>query len=255
MVNTQRLYLPNIEFAYETSFHAQVTEVHEQTVALDRTLFYPLGGGQAWDTGALNGPNGDLRVTEVNGKDTILHAVGENHQLEVGDEVSGIIDWQRRYSHMRMHTAQHLVSGVVYEMFDGARTVGNQINSHQSRIDFNPISFDEEMLHLLTLRVNSLIDEAHPLFDEEMSKQQVNAIMPEERTNMSLLPSSVKTLRVVTIGEMLDLCPCAGTHVSNLNELGHISIIGKKSKGKGTQRLTYELGTPNSIRSPRTRQI
>ena len=154
-----------------------------------------------------------------------------------------------------MHTAQHLVSGVVYEAFNGARTVGNQIHDDRSRIDFNPISFTEEMLTEVTRQVNTLIDEDYKVTDSTMTREEVNAEMPPERTNMDLLPSSVKELRVVKIGDNLDLCPCAGTHVQQLGEIGHIEITGKKSKGKGTQRITYELHIPKINPVPVTERI
>ena len=240
-MGSEKLFLESIEAGYLTNFTAQVTTVEEDKVVLDRTLFYPLGGGQNWDIGTLDGPNGILQVNEVRGRDDIFHHLGQGHQLEVGDEITGKIDWHRRYEHMRMHTAQHLVSGVVYDNFNEARTVGNQIHTERSRIDFNPIKFDEEMLQQLTQLTNDLIDENHTVSDEEMTRLEINAIMPPERTNMDLLPASVNNLRVVKIGESLDLCPCAGTHVKQLAEIGHIEIIGKKSKGKGTQRISYTL--------------
>ena len=241
---TEKLYLRSIESGYHQHFSAAVTKVEASKVVLDQTLFYPLGGGQNWDTGSLNGPNGSLEVSEVRGRDEVYHTVGEGHQLEVGDEVSGTIDWQRRHAHMRMHTAQHLVSGLVYEMFGGARTVGNQIHSDRSRIDFNPISFDESMLELLVERTNEIIGQNLDVTDTVMTRQEVNAIMPPERTNMDLLPASVRQLRVVKIDDGFDLCPCAGTHVRQLGEIGNIQILGKKSKGKGTQRISYDLGQP-----------
>lgn len=248
---TEQLYLRSIESGYYTDFHATVTSVDDGKVGLDRTLFYPLGGGQNWDTGSLVGPNGNLTVNEVRGRGTILHSVGENHQLEIGDEVKGSIDWERRHAHMRMHTAQHLVSGVVYEAFNGARTVGNQIHDDRSRIDFNPISLTEVMLEQIVFETNRLIDADHKVTDFTMTRTEVNAEMPPERTNMDLLPASISQLRVVKIGDNLDLCPCAGTHVQRLAEIGHIQIIGKKSKGKGTQRITYELEPPQIIPNPK----
>jgi misacylated tRNA(Ala) deacylase len=244
---TELLYLKSIKSGYFTNFNAIVSSVEGDKVSLNRTLFYPLGGGQNWDTGTLEGPNGRVIVHEVRGRENIIHTIDSNHQLEVGDEVKGAIDWQRRHAHMRMHTAQHLVSGVVYEAFNGARTVGNQIHDDRSRIDFNPISFTEEMLEEVTQQVNNLIDADHNVTDSTMTRDEVNAEMPSERTNMDLLPASVKQLRVVKIGDNLDLCPCAGTHVQRLGEIGHIEITGKKSKGKGTQRITYELQIPEII--------
>ena len=154
---TTKLYLENIEAAYQTKFSAKVIKAEEESIVLDRTLFYPLGGGQNWDEGTISGPNGPIEVREVRGREDIIHNLGVEHQLEVGDEVIGEIDWERRYSHMRMHTAQHLVSGIAYELFNGVRTVGNQINTTHSRIDFNPISFDEnEAFIALTLTSKNL---------------------------------------------------------------------------------------------------
>jgi misacylated tRNA(Ala) deacylase len=112
---TEKLYLHSIESGYYQDFNAKVIGVEDAKVILDQTLFYPLGGGQNWDVGTLTGPNGNLEVSEVRGRDAVLHTVGEGHQLEIGDEVKGTIDWERRHAHMRMHTAQHLVSGLVYE--------------------------------------------------------------------------------------------------------------------------------------------
>jgi misacylated tRNA(Ala) deacylase len=249
-MSTEKLYLESIEAGYFQNFHATVVEATDTTVVLDRTLFYPLGGGQHWDTGTLNGPNGPLSVTEVRGRTNVEHTTGEGHQLIAGDEVKGSIDWEHRYAHMRMHTAQHLVSGLVYELFNGARTVGNQIHADRSRIDFNPISFDETMLNTMVEAVNLRIDEGLEVTDSVMTRGQINDIMPPERTNMDLLPASVKDLRVVQIGEQVDMCPCAGTHVSNLREIGHIQILGKKSKGKGTQRVSYNLHIPERVREP-----
>ena len=249
---TEKLYLETLDSGYYQHFDAVVTSIENNQVVLDRTLFYPLGGGQHWDTGSLTGPNGEINVTEVRGRNAVHHTVEEGHQLEPGDEVRGSIDWEVRYAHMRMHTAQHLVSGIVYEQFNGARTVGNQIHAHSSRIDFNPISFDETMLATLTENVNQRVDDALPVTDSVMTREEINAIMPPDRTNMDLLPSSVKELRIVQIGDRIDMCPCAGTHVTNLAEIGHINILGKKSKGKGTQRIKYDLVGSPQLREPYT---
>ncbi len=240
-MKTEKLYLKDIKSAYKTKFNAKVQSVEDNKIILDRTLFYPLGGGQNWDLGHFQGPNGNIQVMEVRGRDYIEHYVETDHQLSSGDEIIGVIDWDRRYSHMRMHTAQHLMSGIVYEKYNGARTVGNQIHATHSRIDFNPISFNEEMLEELTNSVNVLTNQNIIVEDGIMTRSQINSIMPPDRTNMNLLPKSVKNLRVVKIGDNIDLCPCAGTHISKLSEIGDVKITNKKSKGKGTQRITYEL--------------
>ena len=240
-MTTERLYLTSIEAAYDEEFVATVTKVEENKIVLDKTLFYPLGGGQNWDLGVLNGPNGELNVTEVRGRDIIEHTVDDVFELEVGDEVTGLIDFERRYAHMKMHTAQHLVSGIAYELFNGVRTVGNQIHTDRSRIDFHPIQFTDEMLQQLQTEVNGKIKQALDVTDSQMTRDEINAIMPQERTNMDLLPTFINDLRVVTIGDQQDMCPCAGTHVRNISEIGEIEFTGKKSKGKGKQRVSYIL--------------
>tara|TARA_B100001121_G_scaffold310550_1_gene342403 strand:- start:3703 stop:4467 length:765 start_codon:yes stop_codon:yes gene_type:complete len=254
-MNTEKLYMNDIESAYFTKFNAKVISVEGNKIGLDRTLFYPLGGGQNWDFGHFNTDNGSVNVTEVRGRNLIEHQVDADHQLSIGDEITGEIDWDRRYSHMRMHTSQHLMSGLAYEMFNGVRTVGNQIHTSHSRIDFNPISFTEEMMDKLSQKANQIIKQNLEVSDCIMTREQINSIMPEDRTNMDLLPKFITDLRVVKIGDNVDLCPCAGTHISNLSELGEISIIGKKSKGKGTQRITYELINNPKIITPNSQII
>ena len=238
---TKKLYLESIEAAYLEEFTAEVIAIEDNKIILDQTLFYPLGGGQNWDLGTISGPNGEMNVIEVRGRDAIHHTVEDTFELEIGDEVTGTIDFERRYSHMKMHTAQHLVSGIAYEMFDGVRTVGNQIHTEKSRIDFKPIQFTEDMLFELQSAVNEKILLGLDVTDSQMTRDEVNSIMPQERTNMDLIPAFIDDLRVVTIGDKQDLCPCAGTHVRNISEIKGIEFIGKKSKGKGIQRVTYQL--------------
>jgi len=238
---TKKLYLESIEAAYLEEFSAEVIAVEDNKIVLDQTLFYPLGGGQNWDLGTLDGPNGKMNVIEVRGRDAIYHSIEDTFELDIGDEVKGKIDFERRYAHMKMHTAQHLVSGIAYEMFNGVRTVGNQIHTDKSRIDFKPIQFTEEMLSDLQFTVNEKIQHGLEVTDSQMTRDEINSIMPQERTNMDLLPSFINDLRVVSIGDKEDLCPCAGTHVRNISEIKGIEFIGKKSKGKGTQRVTYQL--------------
>jgi misacylated tRNA(Ala) deacylase len=238
---TEKLWMPSIESCYETDFTAQVISIEDNKAILDRTLFYPIGGGQNWDVGTLSWDGGESPVTEVRGRADIAHHLTNISGLRVGDEVEGNIDWQRRHAHMRMHTAQHLVSGIVYEMFHGTRTVGNQIHHDRSRIDFNPIKFEDEMLNRVLAHTNEMIESDLSVECRVMTRAEINRIMPPDRTNMDLLPVSVKELRVVRVGDDVDLCPCAGTHVRKLSEIGNMRLLGKKSKGKGTQRVSYTL--------------
>ncbi len=239
---TRLLYMDSVDACYDKEFDAEVTMAKPDWLMLDQSLFYPLGGGQDWDTGRLVTEDGvELSVGEVTKRGPVKHVVGPGHGLEPGARVHGVIDWDRRYAHMRMHTAQHVVSGMAYELFGGTRTVGNQLHADRSRIDFNPIDFTPEMLKDLEAAANAEIQAARRVEAVTMTRDDVNAVMPEARTNMDLLPKSVTELRVIRIGDDLDLCPCAGTHVRNTKEIGEVQVLGRKSKGKGTQRVEYTL--------------
>ncbi len=239
---TKLLYMDSIDACYERTFEASVTMSKPDWLMLDQSLFYPLGGGQNWDEGTLEFDDGTvLQVSEVTKRGPVKHVVGPDHGIAEGARLRGTIDWERRYAHMRMHTAQHLVSGIAYEMFGGTRTVGNQIHTNRSRIDFRPIDFTPTMIDDLASAANDLVREQKPVTDVTMTRDEINALMPEDRTNMDLLPQSVTELRVIRIGDDVDLCPCAGTHVRNTKEIGEIIPLGRKSKGKGTQRLEYSL--------------
>ena len=243
---TRLLYMDRLDDAYRKEFDATVVEVLPDAVVLDQTLFYPLGGGQEWDTGRLTADDGRVaNVREVTKRGLVRHVVGPSHGLQVGDRLHGLLDWERRYAHMRMHTAQHVVSGLAYEMFGKGgtppRTVGNQIHASMSRIDFNPIEFTNEMLKDLESAANDVVKAQHALSASTMTREQVLAEQPADRTNMDLLPKSVTELRVIRIGKNIDLCPCAGTHVLNTKEIGELRITGRRSKGAGTQRIEYTL--------------
>ena len=240
---TRMLYMEgDLSRCYERSFSARVLEAKPDYVVLDQTLFYPLGGGQEWDTGTLSTPDGRVaRVAEVTKRGPVKHVVGAGHALRAGDEVAGELDWERRHAHMRMHTAQHLVSGLAYEMFGGVRTVGNQIHADRSRIDFNPVDFTNPMLKDLEAAANDAVRAGHEVTTATMSREAVLAEQPPDRTNMDLLPQSVQELRVIRIGSDVDLCPCAGTHVRPTSAIGELSILRRTAKGSGTQRIEYTL--------------
>ncbi|MBJ23357.1 MAG: alanyl-tRNA editing protein [Euryarchaeota archaeon] len=240
-MSTPKLYMDSIKSCYLKEFNAEVINIEDNQIELNQTLFYPMGGGQDWDQGIIKSNGKEINVLEVKGREKISHLVEPNHNLEIGQTIEAKIDWDRRYRHMKMHTAQHLVSALAYELFDGTKTVGNQLKYDKSRIDFNPINFDEEMISKLVNETNYLIENGAELNVKMMTRDEINEIMPPERTNMNLIPPNVEELRVVIIGDNLDLCPCAGTHVQNISEIGGIQFLNKKSKGKGTQRFSYTL--------------
>jgi len=239
---TLQYHMNSHEGTYKKEFQSKVTAVYPGIVELEETAFYHLGGGQPSDKGTLNWKDGESIVYDVRKKNRIRHMV-EGDLPEVGDSVEGKLNWDRRYTHMRMHTSQHLVSAIVSDLY-GADTVGNQIGSDKSRIDFKP-------LKLSMNEIDNLIDLANEYIAKDISVNISEANRsdlegnPEIRSSMSsglwkLLPKSVTRLRVISIGE-IDVCPCAGTHVRSLKEIGRVEFVKRDNKGAGKQRLTYTL--------------
>jgi len=238
---TEILYMPSIDSVYIKEFEANVIRVDENGVVLDRTAFYPEGGGQLTDLGVLvqNGKEFPVKMVKKRG-DKIMHVIDGDGPSE--GPVTGILDWERRYAHMKMHTAQHVVSAVAHVMF-GASTAGNQIHAQTSRIDLEPFRPTDEELEKLEEEVNKVLKSGVQIEVYTLSREEAMEKVDPTRVNLSLLPEFIKELRMVDTKE-IDICPCAGTHVKNTSEIGTIKIIGKKSKGKGRTRITYELIPP-----------
>ena len=235
------------EGTYTKEFEAKVEATFPGIIELEKTAFYPLGGGQPADIGTISWSEGEASVKDVRKKNRIRHII-EGDLPEIGDMVNGNIDWSRRYSHMRMHTSQHLVSAVVNEIY-GSDTVGNQIGQEKSRIDFKPLKINQSELNEIEDKVNDYISkDLEVTISEELRSNLENN--PDIRSSMSsglwkMLPKSVTQLRVITIGD-IDVCPCAGTHVKSLKEIGNVSFIKRDNKGAEKLRLTYNLSNIES---------
>jgi len=238
MPETEMLYMNDIEANYIRDFETRVLERGPGYAVLERTAFYPLGGGQPSDTGLLLFRGGQSRVREVQKRNGMRHLLDSDLPPEAGT-VRGVIDWGPRYAHMRMHTAQHLLSGIVFDLFR-ARTVGNQIHADHSRIDFAPVQFTDANMGEIEKKVNDLLAQHIPVTIGEEDRAQIEKRVCTERANLDLLPRSVSRLRIVKIGD-IDLCPCAGTHVRNTGEIGSMRIVKRENKGKDRERLTYTL--------------
>jgi misacylated tRNA(Ala) deacylase len=244
-LQTKLLYLNSIDRAYLKEFDARILRTSEDYAVLDQTLFYPEGGGQESDTGILRYDGGESRVRRVEKKGIIKHLL--DHLPPAGTEhVHGILDWERRHANMKMHTAQHLVSGLAYDLFGGARTVGNQLHPDRSRIDFRPAKFTDRDLQQLESEANRILGAKLPVDLKFESRASLEQRVKPDRANLDLLPKQVQELRVVEIGDV-DACPCGGTHVRNLEEIGKIHILGKSSKGAETVRIEYELDPKPSL--------
>jgi len=233
---TEILYMPSIEANYIREWDAVVTARGDDYVELDRTAFYAEGGGQPSDTGWLEWSGGRSRVRMVTKKGPIRHFL--DGPVPEGN-VHCTLDWERRHGHMRMHTAQHIVSGVVFDGF-GARTVGNQLYHDRARVDFHPIKFTDEQLAAIEKESNEIIARNIDVRIYQEKRADLEKRVNQERCNLDLIPRSVSDLRVIEVTGF-DVCPCAGTHVRNTRELGKVHMLDCESKGKDRCRVTYEL--------------
>ncbi len=233
---TEILYFPSADACYLREFDGRIVERGPDHVVLDRTLFYAEGGGQPWDTGVLRWDGGEAKVHKVTKeKGVVKHYVD---RMPERDEVHGIVDWERRYAHMRYHTSQHLMSGVVWKIY-GARTVGNQLYTDRARVDFQPANFTPEDLKRIENECNRAIAEALPVTISEEDRVKIENEIGD-RSLVDLIPKHITRLRVVKVGDR-DYTPCGGTHLRTASEIGRVHILERRSKGKETDRVTYVL--------------
>lgn len=229
--------------SYLKHFTAKVTAVYHELhgVVLDQTAFYPGGGGQAFDTGTLthNGRSAEmLRIKRVNGE--LLHLLEETAPLpEVGDEVAGDLNWERRYQLMRTHTAMHILCGVVFRDY-GALVTGGNMEPLQGRMDFEFESLRQDLITEIEAAINAEVENARPLSVRILPREEAFQIPDLIRTKINLLPEGITEVRVVEI-EGLDLQADGGTHVHNTSEVGKIAISDYKSKGKINKRIYVQL--------------
>ena len=237
---TELRYLPDNDDV--TTFTATLETATDEYVVLDGTYFYPEGGGQPADRGRLDWDGGSADVVDVQKEHGDVRHYVENVEGDLpgeGEEVEGKIDEERRTKLRRMHTAQHVVSKVVLDLFD-AQTAGNQIHTDRSRIDFEPADFSPNEVNAIEARANAVLDQDLTVEKKEMARGEAEAQTPEGRGLLDLIPDHVDPLRMVSIGDF-DLCPCGGTHVDRLDEVGHIHITGRTSKGADVDRIEFEL--------------
>jgi misacylated tRNA(Ala) deacylase len=237
VADTELLYATD---AYLREFDARVVELTlEGGVILDRTAFYPTGGGQPHDLGTLSWVGGTASIVEVRKNGPLVVHRLEGASPAVGSAVHGQIDWERRYALMRHHTALHSMSGVIYELY-GATVTGGQMYTDRARMDFLLPDLSQERLKTIEERTNELLSEGHPVSIRVLPRSEAFQIPDLIRTRVNLIPESVKEIRVVNI-EGIDQQADGGTHVANTREVGRVQITGSENKGKGNKRLEIVL--------------
>ena len=225
--------------SYLKSCEAAVTGVSDRGVVLDRTVFYPVGGGQPGDRGTLTLADGSALAVVDTYKDREtgdhVHVLAEGVSApEAGAALTAEIDWDRRHRLMRMHTALHLLCAVV----DGGVT-GGQVGEEKSRLDFDlpDTSLDKEHIEA---ELNRLIGENHPVGFSSVTDDELDA-QPELVRTMSVKPPSGQgSVRVIDI-DGVDLQPCGGTHVRETGEIGRVRVGKIENKGKHNRRINVHL--------------
>jgi Ser-tRNA(Ala) deacylase AlaX len=240
---TEKLYLQD-SYLQECSSKVDSVQNDGETpvVTLDRTVFYPTGGGQPNDLGELIHKGKAYQVVGVR-KDgpQVQHIVSGPVQLSAGEQVECKIDWARRYAFMRMHTAMHVLGSVMHEK--GWLLSGNQIGDLQSRVDFTMESFDRGVFDSVIQKANSLLASNAQVTTSEMPREQ--ALKTEGMVKLAgALPPDIPILRIVDIAG-IDTQADGGTHVHNTREVGGIKIDKLDNKGARNKRLYFSLVPPD----------
>ncbi len=227
------------EDSYLKTFTAIVTDVSEHGISLDRTAFYPGGGGQPCDFGKFQSESQTLtigRVRKVDGE--VWHEI-DGDPPEAGVNLEGQLDWERRYQLMRIHTAMHILCGVIWRDY-GASVTGGNMQPLRGRMDFEFESMHKELVVEIAVKINLEVNASRSVKTAILPRSEAFQIPDLIRTKINLLPPAISEVRVVEI-EGLDLQADGGTHVANTEEVGQIRIVDYKSKGAINKRLVIEL--------------
>ena len=250
---TELAYLADIPSAYVRSFRARVATLPPGAVVLDRTFFYPTGGGQPSDRGRIWGPDGrSFEVVEVTRSGaSVVHRLRlsgpAGRSLPVGTEVTGELDWPRRHRHMRLHTAQHLVSARLF-VRTRLRTRRAVLSETTATIDLEGPLLASERRALIE-DVRAQLDRGHAVSIRWVPRGEWDHHPSSERSGLVPLPAQVDPVRVVAI-EDLDVCPCGGTHVGSTEEIGSLRFLPVPETLTPNLRVSFMLEEPDRPTGP-----
>jgi misacylated tRNA(Ala) deacylase len=229
-----------LEDAYLKEFESTVLGLSGREVILARTAFYPGGGGQPADKGTLGvGPVNAAVVDARREGDNVVHVLDKVIPDTVR-ELKGELDWERRFAHMRYHTALHALSGVIWRSF-GAKVTGGQMRADHARMDFSfPGEWTVDVVGEIERLVNEALVEGRAVKVYELPREEALENPDLIRTQVNLVPERVKMVRIVEI-EGIDTQADGGTHVANTEEVGEVEITGHKSKGRQNKRVEFIL--------------
>ena len=227
--------------SYLQSTNATVIKIVEDNgIVLDRTVFYPGGGGQPHDLGVISIGNQNVAVTKVQTvKGEVIHWVEDNHGITTGQSVTAEIDWDRRYTLMRTHTALHILCGVVWRDYK-AQVTGGDMQPGTARMDFEFENMTAEFAEQIEDTINREVNDNRTIEVNFLTREQANQVPDLIRTKINLLPEAISEIRTIDISG-LDLQADGGTHVKNTSEVGFIKVTGHESKGRINKRLRIAL--------------
>jgi len=237
---TKLLYLYD---SYLKEFEAKVQKALGNQIVLEETAFHPLTGGVGHDTGYLTKENKRHRVVRVEiNRETkeITHTLEENAaaELEEGNFVKGVIDWDRRYRLMRLHTAAHIVAAILYTDYS-ALVTGGQVDVEHTKLDFNLPRTDREIFEAAVTKANQEASKAVPIKTYFVAREEALK-MPGVVKLAERMPPEEKELRIVEIPG-IDMQADGGPHVKNTNEIGQIHLLKIENKGKNQRRVYFDV--------------
>ena len=220
---------------YKKECEARILDFRDNWIILDQTIFYAEGGGQLGDTGFIKAGKKEIQIENTIKEDNkIKHIFNSKFNFEIGDNVTCIIDWDRRYKLMKMHTSLHLLCSLV-----NAKVTGGSVGDGKGRLDFN-LDFKPNKEELKD-NLNELIQGNHDITISWISAQELDK-NPNLVKTMSVLPPRTNgSIRMVRIGDNIDYQPCGGTHVKNTSEIGLVEINKVENKGKLNKRVAISL--------------
>ena len=220
---------------YKKECEAKILDFGDNWIILDQTVFYAEGGGQLGDTGLIKSGQQEIQIENtIKENNLIKHIFNSKFDFEIGDNVTCIIDWDRRYKLMKMHTSLHLLCSLV-----NAKVTGGSVGDGKGRLDFN-LDFKPNKDELKD-NLNDLIQGNHDITISWISAQELDK-NPNLVKTMSVLPPRTNgSIRMVRIGDNIDYQPCGGTHVKNTSEIGLVEINKVENKGKLNKRVAISL--------------
>jgi len=237
------------EDAYLKEFEAKVLAIRklngQYNVILDQTAFYPMGGGQPADMGIIKGGNGEVKVKDVHKENGLVVHIADEIKggIELGESVTGVIDWNRRYALMRNHTLAHLMAEAVRKATGlSMEVVSSGLDVDKTRLDFMHEGSLGPLLPEIQKIANSVINENRPVEIKNMSREEAEVHVAQFHESLKTLPPHVKSVRVVEVKDW-HACACGGTHVKNTGEIGAAEVLRRMSKGKGVERIEFRAKT------------